>query len=228
MHSRRQQPVRRVSQKKNQSRIITWGVMVLLFLAVFKMVSHYLDTRMRALPGNAMSSPPHTPPESYAAQPKVLIQQQAATLRSAPDAPTPNPPVLVKCLVDGRTLYTHGQCPTNAKHVSAPQLVASATPNTAAAFAPLPSGPKEESPEAVSARLRAKAAKEQAEYEAQLAREAALYQQAALECAGLADEVKRLDSLARYPGHPSQQDWVREKKRSVQARMFSLRCSEVG
>lgn len=121
-----------------------------------------------------------------------------------------SPGQVVKCTVNGRTIYSNTDCPTGARTHQV-QLH-----DTAGVVSP---------PKAVLSELTAqRRASEKAQVQSLQKPVALPVPSKEIECAALDKRIEWLDSMARQPQSGQMQDWIRQERKTARDRQFAIKC----
>ncbi len=126
--------------------------------------------------------------------------------QNAPDAQSENPTV-TKCVVNGKTSYSDGNCATGA---TASQIVTKANHNLMDAVR-MPVVTQAAEPESQSSVV--VQGNQGSDYAAMKA-----------ECAALDERIKYLDAMARQPQGAQTQDWIRDERKKARDRQSRIPC----
>jgi hypothetical protein len=117
---------------------------------------------------------------------------------------------VVKCIVNGKTVYSNETCPAGAKVKAVPMHI------TAGVVSPV----KEDLAELTARRV----SSEQA-YQQSLPQQVNLPVQSKMaECEELGKYIEWLDGLARQPQSGQMQDWIKGRKAETQSRQYAIHC----
>lgn len=166
--------------------------------------------------GTRLPRPSAAVPESRSAQePGTSVPQSftpAQEGRNAPSAasvPSQNPSGIVKCIVNGKTVYSNGSCEGATRQ-------AVAIHDSAGIVSP----PKESLAELTAKRE----ASERAYVLRPEIKVTSIGPSSSVECNELDKHIAYLDSVARQPHSPQTADWIREQRRVTRDRQFAIRC----
>lgn len=192
----------------NKELAVSFALAVAIVGGVLWMLDGQYAQMVKGVP-QASSSPMPQPqpaiedPVSYAPahQPETVVQDS-----------TRKPGQILRCVVNGRTIYSDEKCPngTESKELVLHHAAGIVSP-----------------PKAVLSELTAqrKAAELAAERERELQQRVARTSQSKqAECQWLEKQIEHLDSLARQPQAGYTQDRIKEEKAAARSRQFAIHC----
>jgi hypothetical protein len=152
-------------------------------------------------PPAAATTPAPTRPSQVTEQPSIRPLPNTAT------TPEPGNRIVTKCLANGKSTYSDGDCAAGAK---ASQVVTKENHNLMDAVRVPQTPPAAEPPVQSAVITQNKPSPDYAEMKA--------------ECAALNEHIKYLDAMARQPQNMQTHDWIRNERKNARDRQARIPC----